>query len=66
MKKTTTKKEFPETLYVAKEEEATEEEYLACDASMEPYATVGQERRVAVYSLVRVVTLTAKLVIEEK
>ena len=53
------KTKFPQTLYVAWED-TTDGPYLQADEDFAGYAVVNDERRVAVYKLVEVKTLTSK------
>lgn len=55
-------KKFPTTLYITRENEGEgEDEYLQPREELNEAAELGKERRVAVYELTEVVTLTTKV-----
>ena len=53
-------KKLPKTLYVAYEEEGTDNEYLNCSESYTTLAEIDDKRKVGVYQLVEVKTLVNK------
>lgn len=57
---------FPEKLYVTKENEGDEEEFLNPHPTINETAQVGEEVRVAVYELVSISTVTTKIEISDK
>ena len=53
-------KKLPKTLYVAYEEEGTDNEYLSCSESYNTFAVTDEKRKVGVYQLVEVKTVVNK------
>ena len=54
------KEKFPKMLYVAKENEGTDDEYLIADASPSGMQVQDDERIVAVYQFLRMVKVVNK------
>ncbi len=55
------KKEFPKQIFVAVENEGTEDEFLITYDTPEAVAEIGETRKVAIYDLQREVEVTTEV-----